>query len=130
MDMTAQGFADGAFDGVVAYYSMLYTPKRDQPRLFTECSRVLKPGGLLLVTVKEGDSEGCVADPLGAITEPYLVEFKRGEIDRYMQSSGLEVVLSTMREPYAAEIYCKRIFVWPEDILRNRAPYRAKKRRP
>ncbi len=111
MDMTAQGFADGAFDGVVAYYSMLYTPKQDQPRLFTECGRVLKPGGLLLVTVKEGDREGCVADPLGSDTEPYFVEFKRGEIDHYLQSSGLQVISSTMREPYAGEISCKRIFV-------------------
>lgn len=55
--------ADGALDGVLAHYSIIHTPPDRVPAAFAEFSRVLAPGGYLLVSFQTGD------DSLGGWSE-------------------------------------------------------------
>jgi SAM-dependent methyltransferase len=48
-DMTDLPFADGSFDAVVAYWSLIHVPLDQHPAAVEEFARVLRPGGRVLV---------------------------------------------------------------------------------
>ena len=53
--ITALDLSDAAAGGVLAWYSTIHTPPQDLPGVFAEFSRVLAPGGYLLVGFHVGD---------------------------------------------------------------------------
>ncbi len=55
--ITALGLSDAAAGGVLAWYSTIHTPPDDLPQVFGEFSRVLAPGGFLLVGFHVGDGD-------------------------------------------------------------------------
>jgi SAM-dependent methyltransferase len=71
-DMGVLPFDNGTFDGIIAYYSIIDTPKIHIGRFFREFHRVLRPGGRLLVAVKAGNNEGYLTELLGIETEIYI----------------------------------------------------------
>lgn len=56
-DLGRLDLADGALDGLVAWYSLIHTPPEALPRQLDEIARVLRPGGILLLAgqASEGD---------------------------------------------------------------------------
>jgi ubiquinone/menaquinone biosynthesis C-methylase UbiE len=50
-DMTRLDFADDSFDGLTAFYSIIHVPREKHSRLFKDFSRILKPNGIMLVTM-------------------------------------------------------------------------------
>lgn len=57
MDMRKLKFPSGQFDGIWAMASFLHVPKHDGPATLAGFKRVLKPGGLLFISVKIGRGE-------------------------------------------------------------------------
>lgn len=53
-DMTALPFDDDAFDAVVAYWSLIHVPLNEHGAVLEEFSRVLGPGGRVLVCEGSG----------------------------------------------------------------------------
>ncbi len=60
-DMAALPFADGAFDAVVAHWSLIHVPLADHQTVVDEFARVLRPGGRVLLS--EGTSEWVGENP-------------------------------------------------------------------
>jgi SAM-dependent methyltransferase len=54
-DMMALDAADGAWEGIVAFYSIIHVPRDDMVGALGELWRVLRPGGLLLLAFHIGD---------------------------------------------------------------------------
>jgi SAM-dependent methyltransferase len=50
------------FDGIWACASLLHVPKQEMQGLLPRFIQALKPGGILCVTLKEGDGEGIAND--------------------------------------------------------------------
>jgi len=109
-DMGKLPFAGQTFDGIIAYYSIIDTPKACVPRLFREFHRALKPGGRLLVAVKSGSTDGYLPDLLGIETEIYFSSFTQDEIRSFFELGGYEIEFLEERSPYADEIAVSRIF--------------------
>lgn len=103
-------FDDGSFDGIIAYYSIIDTPKRYVGEIFAEFRRVLKPGGYLLVAVKAGTTEGYIDDLLGIKTEIYFALFTKEEIAGYLEQAGFLLEFIEQRNPYDFEISNERVF--------------------
>ena len=109
-DMGDLPFADEAFDGIIAYYSIIDTPKKHVGRIFREFHRVLKSHGYLLVAVKAGASEGYLTELLGIKTEIYFTLFTEAEIAGYYERTGFALEFFEKRDPYGFEIKAERIF--------------------
>jgi ubiquinone/menaquinone biosynthesis C-methylase UbiE len=50
-DMTQLDFADNSFDGLAAFYSIIHVPREKHFLLFRDFGRILKPDGIMLVTM-------------------------------------------------------------------------------
>lgn len=109
-DMGELFFEDETFDGIIAYYSIIDTPKIHIGRFFREFHRVLKPGGRLLVAVKAGNTEGYLAELLGIKMDIYFTLFTQTEIKRYYENGMFIIELLEQRNPYEFEINSERIF--------------------
>ena len=62
IDMESLRLPEKSFDGVWAYTSLIHTPKKDVPKVVQQIFRVLKPGGILGLALKEGIGEGPESD--------------------------------------------------------------------
>ncbi|MDD8013525.1 MAG: methyltransferase domain-containing protein, partial [Acidobacteriota bacterium] len=109
-DMGKLPFADGTFDGVISYYSIIDTPKKYVRRIFRELHRVLKPQGLLLVAVKAGSGEDYQPELLGIETQVWFTLFTEEEIAGYFREAGFQLEFFEKRDPYGFEIQNERIF--------------------
>lgn len=68
-DLRALPFADGEFDAVTAYHALIHVPRDEHATTLAAFARVLRPGGVLLVTEGELAWEGTNPDWLGAGVE-------------------------------------------------------------
>lgn len=109
-DISSLGFEDDSFDGIIAYYSIINTPKKFVNRIFNEFRRVLKTGGYLLVAVKAGTEEGFIYDLLWIKTEIYFALFTEEEIARYFEQAEFLMEFIEKRNPYDFEVGNQRIF--------------------
>jgi SAM-dependent methyltransferase len=109
-DFGALDCAAEQYDGILAYYSIIHTPKREVSRLFDECHRLLRPGGALLTAVKAGESEGWLDDVLGTGARIWFAYFTEEEISAYYRQAGFRLVFMERRDPYDTEIENDRIF--------------------
>jgi len=110
MDMANLDLADESVDGIISFYSIIYTPKRFQPVLFREFNRVLKTGGRICVAVKKGDTEGYVDELIGFKTKLYFANFNEAEIRNYLEANKFRVASLETRRPYDFEIPVDRIY--------------------
>jgi SAM-dependent methyltransferase len=90
-DMTRLPFRDASFDGAAAFYSMTHVPRGQHGDLLSEIRRVLRPGGLAVLTMGARDNPDDVEqDWLGA---PMFFSHYDGETNtRLVREAGFDVV--------------------------------------
>ena len=67
MDLRRLAFRDGRFDGVWCAASLLHLPKAEAPAALREVHRVLRPEGLLHLSIQEGEGERWESNPYGTV---------------------------------------------------------------
>jgi len=115
-DFSELKYVDNFFDGIISYYSIIDTPKNFVKNVLNEFKRVLKPGGILLLVVKEGTTEGFQNELLGIETEIFFTLFTKDEIKLLLTENGFEIIKIEQRKPYTDEIEIDRIFVVAKKI--------------
>jgi SAM-dependent methyltransferase len=103
-DLTRPATAATELAGVVAWYSLIHTPPAELGCTLERWARALRPGGHLLLAFQVGDDEPVT------ITEAYghrldLVAYRLSpeRMRTRLVDAGLEVRISTIREPDARE---------------------------
>jgi ubiquinone/menaquinone biosynthesis C-methylase UbiE len=86
MDMRRLGFADGLFQGLWSNASFLHIPHKESLTTMRELARVTAPGGILYLSVKDGEGQGF--DERGVFYAYYHLE----EVGRLAQVAGFEVI--------------------------------------
>jgi len=99
-DLMALDAPDGAWAGIVAFYSIIHIPRDDMAQALAELRRVLRPGGRLLLAFHVGDDAVHLDEWWG---QPVCVDFfffRSDEMARYLQAAGFEIEEIIEREPY------------------------------
>ncbi len=109
-DLSRLNYEDNFFDGLVSFYSIIDTPRIYLDKIFKEFNRVLKPGGFVLLVVKEGTTEGYESNLCGIETKIYFSLFTETEIRSVLERNGFDLVQMTIREPNSDEIQLQRLF--------------------
>jgi SAM-dependent methyltransferase len=110
MDIMNTSFDNEYFDAIIAFYSIIYTPKEYVNQLFSEFRRILKPNGKLLMVVKRGDSSGIIDDEWYEGNKVHFSLFKESEIENYFTQSDFNLDFFETRQPYEFEINMERIY--------------------
>ena len=103
-NMLALVVKDGAWAGIVAFYSIVHIPKTDILQAFREMFRALKPGGPLFLAFHIGLEVLREENLWGHQVSLDLVFYARKEVERYLGLAGFAIEDSLERDPYAPEV--------------------------
>lgn len=117
MDIMNTTFEDNYFDGIISFYSIIYTPKRYINKIFAEFNRILKTGGPLLIVVKKGTFEGIIDDNWYEGNKVYFSHFLEEEIGSYFTDNNFKIKFLETRKPYDFEINVDRIYAIGTKII-------------
>lgn len=105
--MTALPFGDGELAGALAWYSIIHVPQELQDGVFVEFSRVVRPGGLLLLAfqVSENGDEDVVhlTHAYGHDIDLRTRRQAPSRVKRRLDEAGFEPLAELIREPVAPE---------------------------
>ncbi|MFC2124966.1 class I SAM-dependent DNA methyltransferase [Bacteroidota bacterium] len=99
-----------SFDGIISYYSVIYTPKNDVHKVLSIFHAALKPQGKLLVVVKKGDFEGFQDEVIDIKVRSFFAEYSEDELAQLLGGSGFSIDKMDTRVPYNHEIDMARIY--------------------
>ena len=103
-NMMALKIRDETMAGIVAFYAIVNIPSSSLPNVFQEMLRVLKPGGLLLLSFHIGDEIVRPDKILGKRTSMDFFFFQPVDIRRNLEAAGFAIEDVIEREPYAPEV--------------------------
>jgi SAM-dependent methyltransferase len=101
--MLALDLEDASLGGIVAFYSIIHIPPAELPRAFGEFSRVLAPGGLVLLSFHVGQECVHSQEMLG---KPITLDFQFYEpetLARELEATGFAVQARLVRQPYVPQ---------------------------
>jgi SAM-dependent methyltransferase len=103
-DMKALDVPAEAWAGIAAFYAVVNLPPAELKKAFREMWRVLRPGGLLLMSFHIGDEISHVEDLWGCSVCLDFYFFGTEDVAGYLRAAGFEVDEIVEREPYAPEV--------------------------
>jgi len=92
MDMRDLSLPDHQFDGVWASASLLHLKKEDISVVLNNLYRVLKPGGVLYISVKEGNSEEIENDPRLGGGSRFFSYHTAQQMREYIENVGFHII--------------------------------------
>ncbi len=119
MDMRRLAFPDRSFGGVLCIASLLHLPKEEAPLALREMWRVLTPGGVLLLSIGEGEGEGWEVHRYFGTVQRFFARYSQGEAERALADAGF-VVLERGRNQSPLRTWLQFLAVKPvQDGLMN-----------
>jgi SAM-dependent methyltransferase len=100
--------ADGEFDAVVALYSVIHLRPAELRRAFGEIRRVLRPGGLVLVSFHIGTEVRHITEWLGHEVDIDFRFLDPAEVVAEMEAAGLAVDARLERRHHPGEVETRR----------------------
>jgi SAM-dependent methyltransferase len=105
LDLPAE---DGEFGAAVAFYSVIHLAAAELRRAFAETHRVLRPGGLALVSFHIGTEVRRVTEFLGHEVEVDFHFFEPPDVVQAMEDAGFAVDMHLERVHHPEEVATRR----------------------
>ncbi len=94
-DMTQLDFENGSFDGLTAFYSIIHVPREKHQALFHTFNRILKPDGLILISLGRTEWEG-TEDFHGALM--FWSHYGREKSMELVERAGFDIIFDKLVE--------------------------------
>jgi len=107
-DMGQLDMPDATLAGVIAFYSIVHFEPSQLGAIMVEIRRVLRPGGLALISFHNGDQVVHVEDLYGAAVSLDFRFHVPCAVVEALRSARLEVIEHVEREPYEGAEYPSR----------------------
>lgn len=120
-DILALDFADDSVAGIVAFYAIVHFTEEQVEKAFREVFRVLRPGGVFLLTCHLGEQTIHLDEFLGRKIDIDFMFFTSAFIGRCLDDCGFEKVEIVEREPYPGVEYQSRrayVFARKPELIR------------
>jgi SAM-dependent methyltransferase len=111
-DMRQLALPDESLGGIATFYSMIHLDRAEVAPAVQEMTRVLIPGGGLLVAVHRGKGTIHEDDALGNPVAFDCKLFEPEELLAPMEAAGLLLVDVSVRESYDFEYPTTRVYLW------------------
>jgi len=99
-DMMVLDVSDGAWAGIVAFYSIIHIPRSDMAHALGALWRVLRPGGILLLAFHIGDDSIHLDEWWGQKVCVDFFFFRSDEMATYLREAGFDIEEIIEWEPY------------------------------
>ena len=105
--------------GIAAFYCIIHIPHAQVVDVLKEMKRVLKPGGLLLLTYHIGCETVHIDQWFDQQVSMDFNFFEPDEMENYLKLAGYTTIHTTIRQPYAPEVehQSRRAYVFAEKLL-------------
>jgi SAM-dependent methyltransferase len=114
-DMRSLDVEDGAWGGIVAFYSLIHIPRPEVTEVLREFKRVLRPGGMLLLAFHIGDDVLHLDEWWGQQVSVDFIFFRPDEMISFLRSAGFQVGEVIERDPYPdVEHPSRRAYIFAE----------------
>jgi len=97
--MTALDLPDASLGGLVAWYSLIHIPPADVPAVLAELSRVLVPGGQLLLAFQVGDECRHLEQGYGHAISLDAHRMQPDQLTHQLSNVGVHVHSRVVRDP-------------------------------
>src|SRR6185503_15058506 len=119
-DMLVLPDLDNSWGGIAAFYCIIHIPREQIVAALREMKRVLKPGGVLLVTFHIGEEIKHLDEwwekPVNLDFAFYLPE----EMETWLKEAGFELVETLVREPNPdVEVATQRAYLFAKKPVTN-----------
>jgi SAM-dependent methyltransferase len=112
-DLRALQVPDEAWAGIAAFYSIIHVSRAEVDGALHECWRVLRPGGLLLVSFHVGDQIVHLDEWWGQEVSVDFFFLRPAEVTGWLTAAGFEVEEVVERDPYPdVEHQSRRAYVF------------------
>jgi SAM-dependent methyltransferase len=98
-DMLALPDADQSWGGIAAFYCIIHIPREQIVAALQEMNRVLKPGGVLLVTFHIGQEIKHLDEWWEKPVNLDFAFYEPAEMENWLQEAGYELEETLVREP-------------------------------
>lgn len=98
-DMLALPDPDCSWGGIAAFYAIIHIPRDRIVAALREMLRVLKPGGVLLITFHIGQEVKHLDEFFGKPVDLDFAYFLPGEMEGWLKEAGFELEQTLTREP-------------------------------
>jgi SAM-dependent methyltransferase len=99
-DMRRFPAVTGSLAGIAAFYTLIHIPRDEQVATLRELQRVLRPGGLLLMSYHVGDETVHIDDWWDHAVSLDFISFQREEVTGYLEAAGFVIESNQVRDPY------------------------------
>jgi SAM-dependent methyltransferase len=107
-DMRALDVPDGAWQAVVAFYSIIHIPRGQLAPVFREMRRVLAPGGFAVLSFHIGSEVVHRDEWWGHAVDVDFLFLQPDEVTAALEEAGFVVERVTQRDPYPEVEYPSR----------------------
>jgi SAM-dependent methyltransferase len=111
-DMTKLPAEDASWAGIVAFYAIIHIPRSEVVAVLSEWQRVLRPGGLVLLSFHRGQQEQHVDTLWDKQISLDFTFFECAEMEGYLRKAGYVVEERRERGPYPGiEVETQRCYL-------------------
>ncbi|MGA2967483.1 MAG: methyltransferase domain-containing protein [Terriglobales bacterium] len=102
----------GKFDGVLISYSLIHVTSAEAKKVLAQCRRVLKPGAVLALFLKEGVGQHYIDASLMADTRLFTCLWTQRDISEVLRKLGFSVLCAKLAPPESdKEFQFRKLFV-------------------